>query len=80
VRVTAKDGDTGAVLGFKDYFVPANNSFQTSLTDILGAGAFASNVYLKFELAGGAGKVLAYGVAVDNTSGDAIYVPAQREP
>jgi subtilisin-like proprotein convertase family protein len=80
VRVTAKDGDTGTVLGFKDYFVPANNSFQTSLTDILGSGAFATNVYLQFELAGGAGKVLAYGVAVDNTSGDAIYVPAQREP
>ena len=80
VRVTAKSGDTGAVLGFKDYFVSANNSFQTSLTDILGQGAFASNVYLQFELAGGAGKVLAYGVAVDNTSGDAIYVPAQREP
>jgi hypothetical protein len=29
---------------------------------------------------GGAGKALAYGVAVDNTSGDAIYVPASREP
>jgi subtilisin family serine protease len=80
VRVTAKSGNTGAVFGVKSYFVPANTSFQQNVTDILGVGAFASNVYLQFELDGGAGKVLAYGVAVDNTSGDAIYVPAQREP
>jgi subtilisin family serine protease len=80
VRVTAKSGETGAVLGFKSYFVPANTSFQASVTDILGAGAFATNVYLQFELDGGAGRALCYGVAVDNTSGDAIYVPAQREP
>jgi subtilisin-like proprotein convertase family protein len=80
VRVTAKAGDTGAVLGTKSYFVAANTSFQTSVTDIIGAGAFATNVYLQFELDGGAGKALAYGVAVDNTSGDAIYVPASREP
>lgn len=80
VRVTAKRGETGAVLGFKSYFVPANTSFQASVTDILGQGAFASNIYLQFELEGGAGRILAYGVAVDNTSGDAIYVPASREP
>jgi hypothetical protein len=80
VHVTAKSGDTGAVLGAKSYFVAANTSFQTSVTDILGSGAFATNIYLQFELEGGAGKILAYGVAVDNTSGDAIYVPAAREP
>jgi hypothetical protein len=80
VHVTAKDGDTGAVLGAKSYFVLANTSFQTSVTDILGSGAFAPNSYLQFELEGGAGKILAYGVAVDNTSGDAIYVPAAKEP
>jgi hypothetical protein len=80
VRVTAKSGDTGAVLGSKSYFVSANTSVQNSVTDIIGAGAFASNIYLQFELEGGGGKILAYGVAVDNTSGDAIYVPAQREP
>ena len=39
-----------------------------------------AEMHLQFELEGGAGKILAYGVAVDNTSGDAIYVPAQREP
>jgi subtilisin-like proprotein convertase family protein len=80
VRVTAKSGETGAALGVKSYFVSANTSFQASVTDIIGAGAFATNVYLQFELEGGAGKILAYGVAVDNTSGDAIYVPASREP
>jgi len=80
VHVTAKSGDTRAVLGAKSYFVAANTSFQTSVTDILGSGAFATNIYLQFELEGGAGKILAYGVAVDNTSGDAIYVPAAREP
>jgi hypothetical protein len=80
VRVTAKSGDTGGVLASKSYFVAANQSFQASVNDILGAGAIATNIYLQFELEGGAGKALAYGVAVDNTSGDAIYVPAQREP
>jgi hypothetical protein len=80
VRVTAKSGDTGAVIASKSYFVSANTSSQNSVTDIIGAGAFATNIYLQFELEGGAGKILAYGVAVDNTSGDAIYVPAQREP
>ncbi|HEX9304184.1 MAG TPA: S8 family serine peptidase [Thermoanaerobaculia bacterium] len=80
VHVTVKSGDTGTALGAKSYFVAANTSFQTSVTDILGSGAFATNIYLQFELEGGAGKILAYGVAVDNTSGDAIYVPAAREP
>ena len=80
VRVTAKSGDTGGVLGTRSYFVSANTSFQNSVTDIIGSGAFATNIYLQFELEGGAGKILAYGVAVDNTSGDAIYVPASREP
>ena len=79
VHVTAKSGDTGGVLGAKSYFVPANTSFQASVTDILGSGA-VTNIYLQFELEGGAGKILAYGVAVDNTSGDAIYVPASKEP
>jgi Subtilase family/Proprotein convertase P-domain len=80
VRVTVKNGETGAALGSKSYLVSANTSHQESVTDIIGAGAFATNIYLQFELEGGAGKILAYGVAVDNTSGDAIYVPAQREP
>jgi subtilisin-like proprotein convertase family protein len=80
VRVFVRSGDTGAVIGSKAYFLPANTSFQQNVTDILGAGATASNIYLQFGVEGGAGRVLAYGVAVDNTSGDAIYLPAQREP
>ena len=80
VHVTAKSGDTGGVLGAKSYFVSANTSFQANVTDILGSGAVATNIYLQFELEGGAGKILAYGVAVDNTSGDAIYIPAAKEP
>lgn len=80
VRIFVRSGDSGAVIGSKAYFVPANTSFQQNVTDILGVGATASNIYLQFAVEGGAGRVLAYGVAVDNTSGDAIYLPAQREP
>jgi hypothetical protein len=40
----------------------------------------ARNLYLQFSVASGAGRVLAYGVSIDNTSGDAIYLPAQKEP
>ena len=80
VRVFVRSGDTGALIGSKAYFLPANTSLQQNVTDILGAGATASNIYLQFGVEGGAGRVLAYGVAVDNTSGDAIYLPAQREP
>jgi subtilisin-like proprotein convertase family protein len=80
VRIFVRSGDTGALIGSKAYFLPANTSLQQNVTDILGAGATASNIYLQFAVEGGAGRVLAYGVAVDNTSGDAIYLPAQREP
>jgi len=80
VRVTAKSGENGAALASKSYFLPAGTSFQANVTDILGPGATATNIYLQFVVEGGTGRVLAYGVAVDNTSGDAIYVPAQREP
>jgi subtilisin family serine protease len=79
VRVTAKSGDTGAVLGTRLYALPAGGSYQASLRDLIGSGP-AGNVYLQFSVASGAGRVLAYGVSIDNTSGDAIYVPAQKEP
>ncbi|HEY2798533.1 MAG TPA: S8 family serine peptidase [Thermoanaerobaculia bacterium] len=79
VAVTAKSGDTGEILGTRQFPVPAGASFQASLDQLVGAGAFA-NLYLEFTVASGAGRILAYGVSVDNTSGDAIYVPAQREP
>lgn len=80
VRVTVKGGDTGAVLGTKSYSVGANQLFQIGLSDILGAQATAKNVYVQFSVEGGAGRILAYATSVDNKSGDAIYIPAQREP
>ncbi|HEY1251000.1 MAG TPA: S8 family serine peptidase [Thermoanaerobaculia bacterium] len=79
VGVTAKSGDTGELLGARQFPVPANGSFQANLDQIVGDGAF-TNVYLEFTVDSGTGRVLPYGVSVDNTSGDAIYMPAQREP
>jgi len=80
VRVTVKSGDTGAILATKSYTVGANQLFQAGLADILGAEAAARNLYVQFTVEGGAGRVLAYATSVDNKSGDAIYIPAQREP
>lgn len=77
VRVTAKSGDTGATLGTKTYPVAANTSFQTSVTDILGAGATANNLYLQFVIDSGSGRVIPYAASVDNMSGQGIYVAAQ---
>ena len=77
--MTAKSGDTGAVLGSRQFAVAAGSSFQANVDQLVGAGAF-ENLYLEFAVVSGAGRVLAYGVSVDNTSGDAIYMPAQREP
>ena len=52
VRVTAKSGDTGAVArDSRATPSPASTSFQTSVTDILGAGA-CTNIYLQFERRG----------------------------
>jgi hypothetical protein len=79
VAVTVRSGDTGASIGSSSYDLPAGASFQTGLGTLL-PRAGASNVYLQFEVQSGAGRILAYGVAVDNTSGDAIYIPATREP
>jgi hypothetical protein len=78
VTVTAKSGDTGGVLGARQFPVAGGGSFQASLDQIVGAGAF-TNVYLEFTVSG-SGRILPYGVSVDNTSGDAIYMPGQREP
>jgi hypothetical protein len=77
VRVTAKSGDTGGILAVKSYPLPANTSFQANVTDILGAGVTASNLYLQFSIDSGAGRVIPYGATVDNTSGDAIFMIAE---
>jgi len=77
VLVTVFSGDTGAPLGSRVYNVAANASFQASVSDILGTAATASNLYLQFAVQSGGGRVLPYATAVDNKSGDAIYMPAQ---
>jgi Subtilase family/Proprotein convertase P-domain len=74
VRVAAMNGDGSGELGARLYTVPAGRSLQASLGDLLPHSA-AENVYLRFSVESGAGRVLAYGVAIDNTSGDAIYIP-----
>ncbi len=79
VLVTARSGDTGADLGARAYAVRAGQSFQTSVADLVGS-AGADNVYLRFTVTAGSGRVLAYGTSIDNISGDAIYIPAQKEP
>ncbi len=79
VAVTVRSGDTGDPIGFSAYDVAAGASLQAALSGLL-PEAGASNVYIQFEVTSGAGRILAYGVAVDNTSGDAIYIPARREP
>jgi subtilisin-like proprotein convertase family protein len=77
VRATARSGATGEVLGFKDYGVPANTLVQTSAADLLGAGISAENFYVQYSVVIGSGRILAYAVVADNSSGDAIYVPGE---
>ena len=77
VRATVRSGDTGAILGAKTYTVQANSSFQANVTDILGTGVTASNIYIQFSIDSGSGRVIPYGAAVDNTSGDAILMIAE---
>jgi subtilisin-like proprotein convertase family protein len=77
VLVTVRSGDTGATLGSKTYFVAANSSLQGNVTDILGAGAVASNIYVQFQVQSGAGRIVAYGASVDNPSGDGIFMIAE---
>ena len=79
VLVTARSGDSGDVLGSRSYSLPAGTSFQANVNEVVGDGAF-SNIYLQFSVASGSGRILAYGVSIDNTSGDAIYIPAEKEP
>ena len=47
------------------------------MQDILGAGVTANNIYLQFNVESGAGRVIPYGAAVDNKSGDAIFMLAE---
>jgi subtilisin family serine protease len=79
VNAIARRGDDGSAIGSRAYALAPGQSFQVNVNDLVGSGTF-SNIYLEFSVASGAGRVLCYGVSVDNTSGDAIYMPAQREP
>ena len=79
VLVTARSGDSGASLGSHLYSLAASTSYQANVNEVVGSGVF-SNIYLQFSVASGSGKILPYGVSIDNTSGDAIYIPAQKEP
>jgi hypothetical protein len=77
VRLTARRGDTGDVLASKDYFLAANTLVNASSRDLLGADAALTNFYLEYAIVSGAGKMLAYATVNDNTSGDAMYLPAE---
>ena len=78
VRVTAISGDTGQPIGSHDYPVAANTLVIAHSTDLLGGDtATASNFYLQFQVVSGAGRVVSFATVNDNTSGDAIYVPAE---
>ncbi len=78
VRVTARSGETGEVLGTADFVLPANTLVQTGSSTLLGgAGAAVSNFYLQYSVVSGGGKIFAYATVNDNTSGDAIYVQAE---
>ncbi len=78
VRVGAVSGYTGEEFGAALYTVRAGQSFQAAVAD-LARGLPVSNLYLRMQVVSGSGRVLAYGAAIDNTSGDAIYIPAQSE-
>ncbi len=78
VRVTARSGNDGSVIGTRDYPLSANTLVQTSSTDLLGGtDASVSNLYLQYQVVSGGGRVMAYATVNDNTSGDGIYVPAE---
>lgn len=77
VRVTARSGDTGEVLGSRDYPLPPNTLVQTSSRDLVGENAAVTNFYLEYSIVAGAGRMFAYATVNDNSSGDGIYVPAE---
>jgi hypothetical protein len=77
VEVEALRGDGGGPAGGRyTYAVAAGSSVQQSLSDLLPSGG--RNVFLRVRVVSGEGRILAYGVSIDNTSGDAIFIPAER--
>jgi hypothetical protein len=79
VIVTVRAGATGHALGGGIFSVAAGALFQGSVTSLLPRTmGEIRNAYLQFEVVSGAGRILPYATVVDNRSGDAIYVPAER--
>ena len=56
--------------------VAAGRSVQFPLSDFL-TTAGGRNLYVRVSIESGEGRILAYGASIDNTSGDAIYIPAE---
>jgi len=56
--------------------VGGGQSVQFPLSDFL-TSAGGRNLYVRVSVESGAGRILAYGVSIDNISGDAIYIPAE---
>jgi hypothetical protein len=79
VLVTVRSGGTGHALGGGIFSVGANSLFQGSVSSLLPRALMSiRNAYLQFEVITGGGRILPYATVVDNRSGDAIYVPAER--
>ncbi|MCG6964324.1 MAG: S8 family serine peptidase [Acidobacteria bacterium] len=76
VRVTLHDGDSGAVIGTPTTYPLAafSNSQINRVFPALGAGS-SDNAYATVEVVSGNGRIEAYATAVDEVTGDAIYVP-----
>ena len=56
--------------------VAGGQSVQFPLSDFL-TSAGGRNLCVRVSVESGAGRILAYGVSIDNISGDAIYIPAE---
>jgi len=71
--------ETGDMLGQGTFDVPALGHLQVN--NIFSALGVSGDVYIAYatvEVVDGAGGVLAYASVVDNRTGDAIFIPADR--
>jgi len=78
VRATVLDA-FGTPMGSRDYAVGANSTVSDALGDVI-AAASAANATILFEPISGSGHVIATLAVVDNVSGDAIAIPAEKKP
>jgi hypothetical protein len=56
--------------------VAGGQSVQFPLSSFL-TDSGGRNLYVRLSVESGEGRILAYGASIDNTSGDAIYIPAE---